>query len=166
MKLKHTAYFDRNNELFTFQTFNQENQQIQTKFIQLPAKSGQKNYQDTGWSTGKSPIPYTSEIKESYKLWLDVQYQPNKWPWEDKNKIGEFWPISTDNSKRFIHSKDGNKIRDAIGLHVDNEYPGSAGCIVLQCNTLIQKVNILYLREYLKAIRKYEKLDYVELVVL
>lgn len=164
-KLIHTAYFDRSKGLFTLQSFNSDTEEMQTQFTRLPALSGQKDYQNTSWSTGKSPIPLSSEVKEDYRLWLDNQYQENIWPWQDKNKIGEFWHISTGDDKRFIYSKDGAKVRNAIGLHVDNEYPGSAGCIVLVANTETQKLNILLLREYLKAIQKFENLPFIKLVI-
>lgn len=62
------------------------------------------------------------------------------------NEIGRFYPISSSSANVNILRGEG-KHRTHIGLHDENDNPGSAGCIVVVCNkewrNLCQKLDQL-----------------------
>ncbi len=98
-------------------------------FIRLPIRSGQKSYEGTSWVRGKSPIPFGQ-----FRLWL----QPyNRGVLPGKTGIGEFYPISSSATDKRLIQHTGNKhfIRQDVGLHRENDLPGSAGCVVLVSHT-------------------------------
>jgi hypothetical protein len=62
-------------------------------------------------------------------------------------EIGEFYQISnTPLNRRLIKNPKGPEFRQDIGLHPENAYPGSVGCIVLVHETPdeTQKVQDLF----------------------
>lgn len=102
-------------------------------FTRLHARSGQEGWTKTSWTSSKSPIPYSKEIKGDLRLWLHPRQKDQ---WAGATGIGEFWPISSqDSDDVFIWSLDGKKFRKVIGGHPDNKWKGSAGCVVLAVET-------------------------------
>lgn len=137
----YTAYFDRNygtvHGAFTLQRV--ENGLIYPVFKRLPAASGQARYTkgDKEWVTGKSPIPMGTH-------WLSTKSVPLLLP-----PVGTpFYPIGTEPGTDVILGKDGKK-RTAVGLHMENALPGSAGCIVLDVATKARKDEVDRLFKYL-----------------
>lgn len=161
-----TAYYDRksstdNNGFFTVKQTSGGN--VLKEFTRLPARSGQWGFQDS-WTRAKSPIPFSDEITGEYKIWLNGQSQWLQWAFG--GGIGEFWRISNHNDRTSIIGKESGQYRSAIGVHPENEYPGSAGCIVLVNDTREQEGEIIRLRNWLLECRKKYKIDHIKLVVL
>jgi len=157
-----TAYFDRNpediNGLFTVQDHDGGK-----LFNRLPARSGQPGFTNTSWIRGKSPIPYSGELNSNeLKIWLKKPQQFEQWP--KASGIGEFWAISNSDDMRTIRGISKDFIRQDIGLHPENMYKGSAGCIVLVHDTADQIIQVVKLHKFLlKLIGQY---DYLPLIVL
>lgn len=92
-------------------------------------RSGQPHYQSPEWARGRSPIPFG---------WHYLHLDPVHPGWDvAKDGIGEFYPISSDPGNKRLICKKVNDLglttqleRWDIGLHEENKYPGSAGCIV------------------------------------
>lgn len=161
-----TAYYDRkdhtdNSGLFTVR--HTSGGRVMKSFERLPARSGQWGFKDS-WTRAKSPIPYSSEVRGEYKIWLNGQSQWLEWAFG--GGIGEFWRISTEGDRTSIVGKKAGQYRSAIGVHPENQFPGSAGCIVLVNDTPEQKGEIIRLRQYLLYCRKEYKIDHIKLVVL
>lgn len=155
-----TAYYDRKpgtiEGLFTLQTV--ENGVPTKLFNRLPARSGQQSYCDTDWVRGQSPIPMGRHF-----LWLDP-VNPGTWP-KTPGGIGEFYPISSGlMNRRIIMAEDTGKVRMDIGLHPENAYPGSAGCIVLLHDTPVRKAEVMRLFAFLRTLGKSR--ETIDLVVL
>lgn len=133
-------------------------EEVTKLFSRLPARSGQRGWENTSWQRGKSPIPYGS-----HKLLLKP-VNPGTWP--GKTGIGEFFPIFTsDHDKRVIFDpKDGSKRRIDVGLHPENAIPGSAGCIVLLTDTPEKKSKVKELFSFLRD--QSSVYTYLPLVVL
>lgn len=94
-------------------------------FKHLQARSGQRGFENTDWTRGKSPIPMG-------KHYLWCRYPVNVGTRAGRTGIGEFFPISNVAGDRgLIQSVDKQSHRRDIGLHAENAYQGSAGCIVL-----------------------------------
>lgn len=177
-----TCYFDRNPKsiegLFTIRTVD-ETGKVVKEFAKLPARSGQVGYTDTSWIRGKSPIPFTQESKDLIVLKNPNQFPKNLWlwlknvlqvgEWAGMKGIGEFRYISSSKTDPNIIQSPENPslVRHDIGLHPDQITPrlkGSAGCIVLACDTEEQKTRLLVAREYLNELAKTQK--HIKLVVL
>lgn len=102
-------------------------------FTRLHARSGQEGWTKTNWTSSKSPIPYSKDVKGDLRLWLRPRQKDQ---WAGATGIGEFWPISSqDGDDIFIWSLDGKQSRKVIGGHPENKFKGSAGCVVLVCDT-------------------------------
>jgi len=159
-----TAYYDRSqgtiNGSFSVQT--SLDGLVVENFSKIQARSGQRGFDDS-WTPAKSPIPYSTEILGEYSLWLTNQNQKGQWAFG--SGIGEFWAISTEEDRVTIKGKNG-KIRREIGAHPENEFPGSAGCIVLVAESELQKQRILAVRNYLIFLRDTRKLQKIKLIVL
>jgi len=99
-------------------------------FERLPFASGQYPYTDGGdedWVTGKGPIPFTSP-GENY--WLSTRKEPLQ-----MEPVGTpFYCFSSKKGERVIYGPNGKQRADA-GLHLENRFPGSAGCVVLMHDT-------------------------------
>lgn len=115
-----TAYYKRPTQgidgVFTIQD-NQGNKLID----RVKARSGQKGHAHTSWTRGKSPIPFGMH---SMSL---VPY--NRGQVAGRTGIGQFYPIGNDGGHYRI--VEGKRIRTAIGLHEENMWDGSAGCVVI-----------------------------------
>jgi hypothetical protein len=96
-------------------------------FLKTRALSGQSGHQTTSWVRGKSPIP---SFNNGF-LWCDYCLQNGELN-PTGSQIGEFWNISTgDKDRTLIQGAKLELRRLSIGLHNDNDYAGSAGCVVL-----------------------------------
>ena len=102
----------------------------------LPARSGQNGYTETNWVPAKSPIPLW-QPQISYYLHLSPVQNGEVFPTKASG-IGLFFPISTHPSNPDLIEQGKNR-RWHVGLHPENAYPGSAGCIVLLWNTPARK---------------------------
>lgn len=120
MSLIYTAYYDRPkdgiNGVFTLQD-NKGHKLID----RVQARSGQKGYTGGSWVRGKSPIPYGTHRMSLSPYSRGVA--------AGKTGIGQFYPIGNDGG--FYRIKEGLKQRTAIGLHEENQWEGSAGCVVI-----------------------------------
>lgn len=95
----------------------------------IKIRSGQKPTLND-WQRGVSGCPVGK-----FLLWTGRKYirQYNDLNAEGK-EIARFYPISSGiDNHRLI--KQGGKTRNEIGLHDENDYPGSQGCIVVVNNT-------------------------------
>lgn len=133
-KIEYKAYFKRNQNsidgVFTLHKIVNGKVIEDESVIRHPARSGQWGFQNTFNVTAKSPIP-----SGKFYLWTKPTNGFNKVPDKAlKENIGEFYPISsTLNSCRIIYIPHGERVD--VGLHLENWYPGSAGCIVLVWQT-------------------------------
>ncbi|MEN6621510.1 MAG: hypothetical protein ABFD50_08185 [Smithella sp.] len=129
---QYTLYVDRQlgniNGFLTLQRV--VNGQITKLFEKLPIRSGQNgfvNSKDQDFIRSKGSIPfgdhYLSTKKES--LWMEPKGTP-------------FYVVSSKPGERVIYGPSG-KTRHDIGLHMENQFPGSAGCVVLLHETSEQK---------------------------
>lgn len=125
-------------------------------FERLPARSGQIGYTQPAkeWIRGKSPIPHGTWL-----LWLNSK-DPGKF---EKKGIGEFFPISsTVNNPRLISQAE--KQRWDIGLHPENIFRGSAGCVVLVWDTPARHQKVKELFNFLRSLVK--TTPYLKITVL
>lgn len=123
------AYFDRNkasvNGWFTVQDGNGD------KLInRVEARSGQAGHTATSWTRGKSPIPFSTSVKQYY-LYTTPN---NKGQKAGATGIGEAYPVDTEGDKYTIKEKYGVLLRQEIMVHQENSFKGSAGCIVIVDN--------------------------------
>lgn len=159
-----TLYFDRSensiNGVVTLKVLHKYTGEIITSIEKLPARSGQNGYTHSSWTTGKSPIPFGDHL-----LWLDRTKQ--KGEWATGKGIGEFYPISSDrkDSTKIVNPNNPSLVRNAVGLHPENAYAGSAGCIVLLHETKEQIDKVLKLRGTLISLAE-SGFKYIKLVVL
>lgn len=154
-----TIYYDRRRGsiegALTVRTVYDE--EIVKNFVRLPCRSGQLNWANQSWGSG-APVPYSFEVLgQKLWLWLTGQKQKNLWANEDPQKIGEFWPISTEPDKATILSPERTRKRQYIGLHHENQYKGSMGCIVTVTETEEQVNKILEARSWLMLLAEYHQ---------
>lgn len=125
---------------------------VETIFEQLPARSGQRGFTETDWVVSKSPIPFGRHwlTCAPVPLWMEPVGTP-------------FFMISSKKGTGIINGPDGKK-RTAVGLHLENNLPGSAGCVVLLWDTEERKKAAFALFDYLKKLRNEE--PFIEFVVL
>lgn len=124
--MKYTIYFDKSLKSITgvltmqvVEVVDGKNK-VHTLFKRLPVLSGQAGFEGTDWIRGKSPIPF-GRHKISTKS-VPLQMEPRGTP---------FFPIySHSKDKNTIWSPDKKYKREAIGLHYENRFPGSVGCVV------------------------------------
>lgn len=144
------AYFKRGTSSFEGQLTIQSSKAgivISKPIDRVRVRSGGASYYNKEWIRGHSPIP-----RGEFKLWLAPN---NKAQHAGAKGVGEFYPISTDNSRYWIHENELGPMpvgqeprqRAEIGLHDENLIPGSAGCIVVinedefwQISRLLQKI--------------------------
>lgn len=154
----HTFYFDRRLDsihgLLTLQYVDKREPGKAIKvFDRLPCNSGQRGFTNSDWVTSKSPTPIGRHILKT-KVGKLVSAEPYNTP---------FYTISSQPGGTRIVGP-GNSYRDLIGLHLDNNLPGSAGCPALENKTEVQRCMAYALFGYLDELAKYEK--YVGFVVL
>jgi hypothetical protein len=128
-KLEIRAFYDRKKDsiegLFTLVVNGK------TVFKQLAARSGQNGYQSTNFVSGKSPIPLLGRETEYV---ISTQAISNGATIPTDGQIGRFYPICTSLKDRMrIVFSEGSRF--AIGLHPENAFKGSLGCIVLVVDT-------------------------------
>lgn len=128
-------------------------------FKRLLARSGQMRAVGTNWMRGQSPIPFSKDVAgEKHYLWLNSLHPHSK---AGAYGIGEFFPISSSlKDKDLIQGPRPDLIRRSIGLHAENKYPGSAGCIVIVDTDKAYNEVFPFLRDLAKT------QEYIELVVL
>jgi len=111
------------------------------------ARSGAPGWAGTQGVRGKSPIPDGKYILWNRKRWI-MQYNDLD---ATGREIGRFYPISDNPTNRHIISHPTG-VRKYIGLHDENDFRGSAGCVVV--------VNNAQFRRICKLLEKYPgKLD-------
>jgi hypothetical protein len=149
-----TAYYDRQANtiegLFTVRTV--EDGRIIKELRQLKARSGQRGSENTSWVRGKSPIPFG----EHY-LWIDKPLQA--WQSAGQSGIGHFLNISSGLDNRRLILGPNGEMRDLIGLHPENKWIGSAGCIVL-----IETAQMWDMFKYIDSLK--DKQKWLRLIVL
>lgn len=107
-------------------------------FDKLPMASGQFGYLAGGrqdWVKEKSPTPIGV-------YWLSTKKEPlGMEPYGTP-----FYCISDTQGARTIFSPDRKVIREAIGLHLENRFPGTVGCTALlhDTNTREQQAYLLF----------------------
>ena len=117
----------------------------------LPARSGQNGYTETNWVPAKSPIPLW-QPQVDYYLHLNPIQNGEVFP-KKASGIGLFFPISTHPHNPHLIEQGHNR-RWHVGLHPENAYPGSAGCIVLLWDTPVRKEKVETLFRLLMELRK------------
>jgi hypothetical protein len=119
----------------------------------LPARSGQNGYTQTNWVPAKSPIPLW-QPQVTYYLHLNFIADPlgQVFPLSPGG-IGLFFPISTHPHNPQLIEQGANR-RWHVGLHPENAYPGSAGCIVLLWDTPSRKRKVEALFQLLLQLGK------------
>ena len=158
----YTAYFDRSFKniegKFTIHEYDPETKVTKAPFRQMAARSGQKGYEASSWTRGKSPIPFGE-----YFLWLQPKDRGTE---PGARGIGEFYPISNkQDNPRLISNRDREEQeRWDIGLHKENALPGSAGCIVLVTDRPSQKKEVAALFDFLVQLGKTN--EFIKLKVL
>lgn len=133
-------------------------------FKQLPARSGQAGYLNAPWTRSRGAIPYNHQVKGG-KLYLHLQ--PVKDPRGDfnNNGIGLFFPISDSTEQtKTIKGFFSREVRFDIGLHPENRWNGSAGCIVLLWDNPQRESTVKALFDWLELQAKTKK--YIELKVV
>jgi hypothetical protein len=124
-------------------------------FERLPVATGQFPFLDGGaddWVQGKGGTPYGS-------FWMTTK----KEPLQMEPKGSPFYVISSEKGSRIIKGPNG-KQRSDIGLHKENQYPGSAGCTVLLHDTPERECLVNALFAYLDTLHPYE--PYIRFIVL
>lgn len=133
-----------------------EGNQLVKIFERLPVRSGQPGYLDGGkddWVRGKGATPFGRHWLKCTPVAL--QFSPKHTP---------FHLIATRQGYEYIQAKGSSQFRHMIGLHLENDYPGSAGCPVLLHDTPERECLSWALLKYLERLAKYE--PYVQFTVL
>ncbi len=110
----------------------------------IPCRSGARSFSEKIDIAGKTPIP----VGKHY-IWTqpEVIMQKNDFVAEGR-EIGEFFPIGTQTNRHIIPARGIYKIsRFHVGLHPENAFPGSAGCIVVVGTENFKRVSAL-LKKY------------------
>jgi hypothetical protein len=113
-------------------------------FERLPISSGQYGYLGGGnqdWVIGKGAIPMGTHWISTKRERL-VSAEPYGTP---------FYVISTEKGKRWLKGPNGIWRLDC-GLHLNNRIPGSAGCIVLECDTSSRMAKALAFFDFLDSL--------------
>lgn len=146
--MRYSAFYDRRlgtiEGLFTIQETD-HNGTTDKVFERLHSRSGQRRFANSDWVRGGSPIPYTLAIPKERPYWLWT-HSLGRDTLAGATGIGEFFPISTGDEPAIIQG-DGNRKREAVGLHGENQWPGSAGCIVI-----VRERDFLRVRDYLRQL--------------
>lgn len=114
------------------------NGQVTKLFDKLPMASGQVGYLAGGrqdWAKSKSPTPIG-------EYWLSTKKEPLL-----MEPFGTpFYCLSDVQGRRTITSPDKAVIREHIGLHLENRFPGTIGCTALlhDTNQRDQLANLLF----------------------
>lgn len=122
MKVK--AYYDRPwDTVDGFLTIQKDDGSGEKIFDRLHVRSGQTAWSDTSWVRGKSPCPPGL---------FNLNTSPNnRGQRAGRRGVGEFFPIDNQGDRYTIKSKNGNLVRTEVGLHEENDWYGSEGCLVV-----------------------------------
>lgn len=157
--MSYTLYFDRSygtiNGAVTLQKV--ENGKIIPIFKRLPAASGQSGYTGRGddWLRGKGPIPMG-------RHWLSTKKEPLQ-----QSPVGSpFYVIGSEKGSRLIiNPANPTLFRDSCGLHFDNLWRGSLGCIAMSVDNTAMKERAQLLFDHLDFLNT-TGIDYIRVVVL
>jgi len=120
-------------------------------FTRLPCRTGQASAigQEFEWTRGRGPIPALDPLY----LWTSANLNGGKMFPTSREGIGRFYHISSGGNKQVI-SKPGTSMtyRVAIGIHPENGFKGSAGCVVLIHDLPSQRENVKKLFAYLDGL--------------
>lgn len=119
----------------------------------LPARSGQCGYTHTDWIPAKSPIP-------SGEFWMATQFVPLL----SEPKGTPFFHIGSQKGTNTIYDAKSAHHRTDVGLHLENNKPGSEGCVVLLWDTIQRKEKAFALFSYLTKLKNSE--PYIRFTVL
>lgn len=121
----------------------------------LPARSGQCGYTHTDWIQAKSPIP-------PGEFWMATQFIPLM----EEPKGTPFFEIGSQKGSNTIFEvvNGQGRHRTNVGLHLENNKPGSEGCVVLLWDTLERKNKAFSLFSYLTKLKNSE--PYIRFTVL
>jgi hypothetical protein len=105
-------------------------------FEKLRFRTGLAGYGSTDWIVGKSPIP-TLEASGRRVYYVHLQHvnkNNEASPISRKpNGIGWFWPISSSPTDPWtISDTDSSGKRTFIGIHAENAFDGTNGCVGLR----------------------------------
>jgi hypothetical protein len=120
------AWYDKKKGLFTIQDAKGV-----PVFKRLLVRSGQRGFLNSPWVRQKGAIPTNKQVAGG-KLYIHTT--SIKDPKGDFNNdgIGLFFPISDSLEQTLqIRGLKDRELREAIGLHPENKWDGSLGCIVL-----------------------------------
>lgn len=106
------------------------------------------------WYRGKSGCPIGTHL-----LWTKRNYIKQYHDLDATGReVGRFYPISNNiEDHRVIRADYGTQYRLDIGIHDENDFPGSAGCIVV--------INNKDFRELVKKLEKLERITFIPLTV-
>jgi len=156
--MTHKIYYDRTrgqmDGVLTLQSV--ENGKAVKIFERLPVRSGQPGYLNGGeddWVRGNGATPYG-------RHWLNCN--PTKMVLMPKNT--PFYSISSQKGTKTIFSPGLSKKRFDIGLHLENQFKGSAGCCVLIVDTPEQRKQADELLAFIVRLRQNE--PFIEFEVL
>lgn len=141
------AWYDKKKGLFTIQ-----NDKGIKLFERLFVRSGQAGYLNAPWVRNTGAIPTNKQVAGN-KLYIHTT--PVKDAKGDFNNdgIGLFFPISDSLTRKdIIRGLNPREERWHIGLHPENKYNGSAGCIVLLWNTVNRKKKVSSLFTWLECL--------------
>jgi hypothetical protein len=156
--MTHAIYFDRDpGKLIGRLTLQRvtANGEVVQLFKHLPVASGQFPFLDGGaedWVTGKGATPFGEHWMSTKKESLTLE--PVGTP---------FYPIGTKKGARVIEGPNG-KHRVNVGLHLENDKPGTSGCCALLTNTPERECLAWALFTYLDHLHKYE--PHIRFIVL
>ena len=120
--LKHRLFYDRDLDSIEGRLTLlriEDSGKVTPVFKRLRARSGQWGYTGTSWTRGKSPVPFGEHklATNAETLWMEPVGTP-------------FFRIGS-TTQDLSTIKQGVNVRKHIGLHMENQYAGSAGCIVI-----------------------------------
>lgn len=141
------AWYDKDKGLFTIQ----DDKGVPV-FKRLPVRSGQRGFLNKPWVRSKGAIPTNKQVAGG-KLYLHTT--PIKDPKGDfnNNGIGLFFPISDSlDQTLMIRGVNAGELREAIGLHPENRWVGSLGCIVVVWWRSKKRIEKLF--DWLKSLAK------------
>lgn len=132
-----------------------------------PGFSGYKPFRL--WRRGYSPIPFTQAPHPDLKKYTAPNliislsgspFQPKQYD-AGRAGIGEFWRVgSTNQDPATTYSYRRNLKRLALGIHPENEYVGSRGCVVIK-----DRQDFVKLSDFLWMLKD-AKIEEVELNVI
>ena len=153
--MTHALYLDRTSDttqgVLTLQRVASD--KVIKVFERLPVASGQNGYDDPNWENRKSPTPFGSYWLRTKSV--PLQMTPRGTP---------FFPIGSDRKNIRVIKGPGGKIRTEVGLHLENEFPGTWGCTALLHDTEQRAREAWALMHYLESLWPNEQ--YIPYIVI